>query len=107
MILSYENLIQQMLICFPSLEKNMDSLEPYERQLRHIIFGLVFNPYMQKIFTDSSVSEEEKVKISNFLEQMATSEDKEVRAVLTDTIIEGSLNDPGSFVKIEQPYLVQ
>ena len=105
MELCYDNLVQQMLVDFPSLKKDVDSvIKSCGQQLNHVIFGQVLNPHVRRIFSDSSSSEKDKVKIADFLEQMAVSDDKEVRAVLTDTVIEELLDFPNDF-KLIEPYL--
>ncbi len=100
-MLLYSNLVEKMLAQFPSLCSDFENnYDEEEQALVHIIFGQLFNPYVIEKFCTGQQCEEEKRHIADFLEEMATSSDEKVRAVLTDTVLEELLDDSSSFSQI-------
>ncbi len=102
-MLFYSNLVESMLAQFPHLystyEKDYDE---EERSLVHIIFGQLFNPYIIEKNCKEQNCEEERKRIADFLEAMATSSDEKVRAVLADTVLEELMDDPSQFAQISR-----
>ena len=108
MISDYNRLVDTLECAFPDLhDKIKETIDWSGEVLNHVIFGQVFNPHIKNIFINytNNNMEVEKMKLATFLEDMATSDDSNVRAVLTDTILEELLDNPKEFAVIE-PYLL-
>ncbi len=102
-MLVYSNLVEHMLAQFPSLYSAYETdYEEEERSLVHIILGQLFKPYIVEIYCKTQNCEEEKRRIADFLEAMATSPDEKVRGVLTDTVLEELMDDPPQFALISR-----
>jgi hypothetical protein len=88
-MLTKENILDQLLHHFPNLQ------EKYEKELAgwegeftgfHNLFGMVFNPYIKEKLT--AYDHEALIKIFNFLEMMAESDDEDIINVLVVTVLE-------------------
>jgi len=109
MALNFNNLVAELSQVFPHLQNKIDEVIEWSGgALQHVIFSNAINPYIRSIFVYNTAdsNEIEKLKVVEFLENMANSEDVEVRAVLTDTVLEELLDYPEEFSKIE-PYLLR
>jgi hypothetical protein len=86
----YKNLISNLIKAIPEI-KGMyeDEMEWWgqDNPLPHIIFGDVFNPFIKKQMIEMKNSELLN-RIFLFLEQMANSDDEDVKGVLIATVLE-------------------
>jgi hypothetical protein len=107
MLLTSENLLENLLCVFPELEDEINDVIGWTGgKYSHLIFGIAFRPYIKEVIICEASNLEKKKDIINFLESMAISDDDAVRAVLIESILEPLLDYPLEFEKIE-PYLLE
>jgi hypothetical protein len=87
----YETLVKELVNSFPELDesvkKELEDPVYHNEILPHILFGHVFRHFIVKEL--SSMKDKKLLeRIFKFLETMAISEDKEVKGVLTASILE-------------------
>lgn len=105
MELNYDTIVDRLCSEFPELSDEIDELIKWAGHGKHLVFGQVFKPYIRKCFLCAGTDEDKKQKIALFMEHMAESSDDEVRALLTDTVLEELLDYPKEFELIE-PYFL-
>ena len=88
--MKYDELVSELLDSVPELNKrfiNEMDWTSTSKSLPHIVFGDVLNPFLLEELSNTN-----NIKLLNrifiFLETMALSEDKNIRDVLTDTVLE-------------------
>ena len=96
MNINKDNIIEKLL-------ENLHELKiEYKKELEwwnghipglHIIFGNIFNPYLINLLR-SNENDNKLIIIFNFLEELANSNDPEIKNVLTVTILEQLGDDP-------------
>ncbi|MFB0832735.1 hypothetical protein ACEU2D_24515 [Brevibacillus laterosporus] len=97
--MEYNDLVQTLLVEIPELNPVYEEeIEWLKEDLPHVIFGIVFNPYLIEIL--NLHDQEKKLKaIFIFLEKMAMSSDEKVKEVLVTTILESLLTERNIIVK--------
>ena len=107
MKLSAKNLMTDFIRTFPFLKDEIDKVVDWAGgEYYHIIFGQVFNPYIKEVLLNDFSDISKKTKVVQFLESMAISDDCDVKAILTDSILEELLDYPDEFDRIE-PYFLE
>lgn len=90
-----------MLARFPSLYHDfLNNYDEIERTLVHVIVGQLFTSHIIKTFCSKQNYGEERQHIVDFMEDMATSQDEEVRAVLAVSVLEQLLVTPECFEQV-------
>jgi hypothetical protein len=104
--MKYESLIKRFVHQFPELNAQIeDVFQKWSGDTPpvHVFFGDVLNKYLvhelQVSYDPALLS-----RIFNFMNMMAKSKDQEVRAVLTDTILE-YLGDDKDVLKIARSFM--
>jgi hypothetical protein len=87
----YETLIKELTNSFPEMKElineELEREASFNEPLPHVFFGYVFNPFILEEL--ASMRNKELLKrMFKFLELMAISKDKDVKGVLTATILE-------------------
>jgi len=86
----YKNLSNELFEKFPNIKQlYLNEKEWYDDYLEspHIIFGELLNPTIIRLLKTHS-GEEELIRIFDFLEKLATDDDKLVREVVQVTVLE-------------------
>lgn len=89
--MKYETIIQEFITSFPELKQlaqdELNKTWHREEQLVHVFFGNILNKYLVEKLS-STKNDGLFKRLFEFLELMAVSDDKQVREVLTDSILE-------------------
>ena len=89
---------------FPSLkaviDAEMDTFECYKPGA-NVLYGNVLNPYITELLRASDESDE-IIKVFNFYEELALSDDEEVRNLLQVTLLEYLWDEPEIFRRAEK-----
>ena len=89
MMMTYDNLIHDLLIKFPALESIYIEEGDYIEGLPHLCFEIVFVPYLKR--SCLSDKDSEMSEINSFMEEMADSKDEMVQEVLAVSVLESIL----------------
>jgi hypothetical protein len=102
MKLTYDNLTQDLLTMFPALENIYLEECEYVYDIQHLVFEIIFVPYI--IQSCECFDDEEIEKICSFMEDMEVCEDENVENVLAVSVLEPLLNER-SVAKLLKKYL--
>lgn len=89
-MMNYENIVELLLMEFPRIKKE-DAYDDDLLDLPHCVFGIVFVSYVVKLCKNRNDSI--LIKVGEFLERMALSEDVNVRNVLEVSVLESLVYD--------------
>lgn len=106
MNINKDNIIEKLLENFHELKNEYKKeLEWWNGQIPglHIVFGNIFNPYIIELLKSNENDKKLKI-IFNFLEELASSNDPEIKNVLTVTILE-QLGDDPKILQTAQTYM--
>lgn len=89
-MMNYENVVELLLMEFPQI-KEEDAYYDDLLDLPHCVFGIVFVSYVVKLCKNRN--DNILIKVGEFLERMALSEDANIRNVLEVSVLEPLVYD--------------
>lgn len=95
----YNDLPDMLVRTFPNLKKEVDFFLEHYGDLYHVLLENVLCPYVNSLLDNDS--QDELKYVFDFYENMALSEDEEVKNLLQVTLIE-NLIDKGLYKKAEK-----